>query len=661
MRSAIDPAVADTHPSDPQAPIDPLIAATAASDPQMPEAARLRVVGAGDTLGRYELGEEIGEGGMATVFRARDRELRRDVAIKVLFPHLAKRPEVVQRFHREARAAAGLDHPNILRVFDVGGGTGADPSAPRDPPYIVMELIRGRSLLAEIEQRGPALAEIVASVGALLADALAAAHAASIVHRDVKPANVMVAHGGRLLLADFGVARLETEDSLVTKTGAVLGTPAYMAPEQAAGDTATAKSDLYSLGATLYQLATGSLPYTGSPAKVLASIAAGTVTPAVRRRPAVGAELSRAIERMMATDPAARPASAAALAAELRGLAKVGGLGEPREELAVYFGDVETWVKDRTGSVVDALVTGARRAIEEGKLPRAMALADRASAMAPEDVAVAELVKTVTEGGQAGKRRRVAAIAVAVVVLAGGVAAAGVGMLGGGDGDRDGDRDRGGDRDASTSPLPTTLPSPSTTTATSTPPSTTPDAAVVEIDAGVVAVAAPRDAARRHDAALDASVDATAPIDAEVMAVVIDAAPRPGAIRVINDLWCYVTIDGGQPTMLVKTPYPVPPGHHKVTCSQPSPPRSWTQDVDVADGQTVTAKGSMLAVVAVTVAVSGGATIDGVAYPEGAVAKVGGHLRVEIAGRTDYLDFRQNCTLRRVGNGDGTARFECDP
>src|SRR5262245_9391644 len=222
---------------------------------------------------------------MATVFRARDRELRRDVAIKVLFPHLARRAEVVRRFHREARAAAGLEHPNILRIYDVGGAEGDDP------PYIVMELIRGRTLLHEIEQRGAMLAEIAACIGALLGDALAAAHAAGVIHRDVKPANVLIAHGGRLLLADFGVARIETEDSLVTRTGALLGTPAYMSPEQASGEATTARSDLYSLGATLYQLATGQLPYSGSPAKVMSMIAAGNLVAPVRRRPSCGPDL----------------------------------------------------------------------------------------------------------------------------------------------------------------------------------------------------------------------------------------------------------------------------------------------------------------------------------------------------------------------------------
>jgi len=215
-----DPAVADTQSSDGSDPSSASSAAITSQGSRGPRAIR-----PGDTLGRYEIGDELGEGGMATVFRARDKDLRRDVALKVLFPHLARRADIVHRFHREARAAAKLEHANILRIYDVGGAEGDDP------PYIVMEMIRGRSLLEESEQRGPMFAEIVACIGILLAEALACAHKGSIVHRDIKPANVLVAPGGRLLLADFGVARLETEDSLVTKTGALLGTPAYMSPE----------------------------------------------------------------------------------------------------------------------------------------------------------------------------------------------------------------------------------------------------------------------------------------------------------------------------------------------------------------------------------------------------------------------------------------------
>ncbi|HEY1546281.1 MAG TPA: serine/threonine-protein kinase, partial [Kofleriaceae bacterium] len=381
-----------------------------------------RAVQSGDVVGRYELGDEVGEGGMATVFRARDRELRREVAIKVLFPHLAKRPEIVRRFQREARAAATLEHKNILRIYDVGG---AGDDADDDPPFIVMELVRGRALLAEIEQRGPMFAEIVACVGALLADALAAAHAAGIIHRDVKPSNVLVSHDGRLLLADFGVARLETEDSkdsLVTRTGAVLGTPAYMSPEQAVGDTATAKSDLYSLGATLYQLATGTLPFTGSQAKVLAQLQAGALEPAVKRRAEVGPELSRAIDRMMTLDPNARPDGAKSVAAELRALAADAGFADPADELAAYFADPAAFVAAKTPGVVAALIAAGDRALADSKLPRATAIAARASALAPDDPDAAALVRRVTEGGRARYRRRSVAIGVAAVVALGGAA-----------------------------------------------------------------------------------------------------------------------------------------------------------------------------------------------------------------------------------------------
>ncbi|MGE0400785.1 MAG: serine/threonine-protein kinase, partial [Kofleriaceae bacterium] len=404
-----DPAVADTHASEP--------GSADTQEPQSPTTSgrmRTRAIRPGDTLGRYEIGDELGEGGMATVFKARDTQLRRDVAVKVLFPHLAKRDEIVRRFQREARAAAGLEHANILRIYDVGGAEGDDP------PYIVMEIIRGRSLLQEMEQRGPMFPEVVACIGALLADALAAAHAAAIVHRDIKPANVMIAPNGRLLLTDFGVARLETEDSsLVTKTGALLGTPAYMSPEQASGDTATAKSDLYSLGATLYQLATGSLPYAGSPAKVLAQIASGSLVAPAKRKPGVGPDLSRAIEKLMQTEPEQRTASAAIAASELRALATASGFGEPAEELAAYFADPAAFVAQKTPTVLAHTLAAAEAALADGKLPRAMALADRANALAPDDPAVAALIEKVSAGGASRDRRRVLGYVALGLVLAG--------------------------------------------------------------------------------------------------------------------------------------------------------------------------------------------------------------------------------------------------
>jgi serine/threonine-protein kinase len=635
--------VSDRPPDD----TDPAIAQTAAQTAEDTPGVRKgggkqRAVHTGDALGRYDLVEDIGEGGMATVYRARDRELRRDVAIKVLFPHLARRPEIVQRFHREARSAAGLEHPNVLRIYDVGGAE-AD-----DPPYIVMELIKGHTLLQEIERRGPVLAEVVACIGALLADALAAAHKAGIIHRDIKPANVLIATGGRLLLADFGVARLETEDSLVTKTGALLGTPAYMSPEQATGDTATAKSDLYSLGATLYQLATGSLPYTGSPAKIMASIATGGMVSAVRRRPVVGPDLSRVIDRLMKTEPAERPASAVEVAAELRALAAAGGLGDATDELAAFFADPEQYLAARTPTVVSALVTAGERAVADGKLPRAMALADRAGALAPTDPAVAALIARVTSRGRSSGRRRTLAIGAAVVAAIGGGATLVVTRH----------------RAAS---LPLDGPVAGAVPADAAPDATELVVASVLPDAAL-ADAPPGDAPRRPlDAAVRTRVDAAGEVDATAATVVaIDAPPPPpppdaaepmATLTIDNDAWCDVTIDGVALGRTIHKPIPVRAGRHAVHCQQGQTDRKWDDSVELAPGEARTIHHEMLGGLAVTIGVDE-AIIDGVSHRRGEVVplKTGRHGLARPGVPTTYMTITSSCTVLVRG-----PDFDCYP
>jgi serine/threonine-protein kinase len=664
---------------------DPAVADTSAPDDDAPPARGKgpRQIRTGDRLGRYEIGEELGEGGMATVFRARDRELRREVAVKVLFPHLARRDEIVRRFHREARAAAALEHANILRIYDVGEAGGDDP------PYIVMELIRGRTLLEEVEARGAMLAEVVACVGALLADALAAAHAAGVIHRDVKPGNVLIAPGGKLLLADFGVARLETEDSLVTRTGALLGTPAYMSPEQASGDVTTARSDLYSLGATLYQLATGSLPYAGAPAKMMAQIAAGAAVAPVRRRPACGLALSRLIERMMAVDPDARPGGAAALAGELRALAAAGGFGDPGEELAAYFKDPAGFVAARTPALVARLVGAARDEAAAGRLPRAMALADRASALAPDDPAVTALVRTVAEGGHASRRNRAMVIAGAVVVLAGGggalawralrapgatppdagvVSSLDVGPLTASDAAPravlDGIADAAPGAPAEGALLPSrapagapidAAPAPSLAPVDAAAPAALP-ASTAPVDAGVRldAGSRPRDAGGRDAGGRDAggrdagAVDA-APLDAAIAHdAAVDApasAPAVGYVIVRNDLWCNITIDGVDRGNRRNERLEVTPGHHTVRCVNPA--GTWSQEADVAAGETRTLTGAPLREIEVRLEVD--ATIDGKPYARGAVVRFKpSNLEVIAGGKKQFITFRASCRLRDV-------------
>jgi len=650
-----DPAVADTSAPDGAAPVRAV---------ESRRGRATRQILAGDSLGRYEIGEELGEGGMATVFRARDRELRRDVAVKVLFPHLARRAEIVQRFQREARAAAGLEHPNILRIYDVGGAEGDDP------PYIVMELIRGRTLLQEIEQRGAMLAEIAACIGALLGDALAAAHAAGVIHRDIKPANVLIAPGGRLLLADFGVARLESEDSLVTRTGALLGTPAYMSPEQASGETATARSDLYSLGATLYQLATGALPYAGSPAKVMSQIATGSLVAPVRRKPSCGPDLSRLIERLMAREPSARPGHAAAIASDLRGLAVGGGFGDATEELAAYFADPEAFLRARTPTVVCALVATARGCIADAKLPRAMALADRASALAPGDPSVAALVHAVTQDGHASRRRRTLAIGGVALALAGGASAlvwrltrpASAPALA-----READPTRPHEADAalalatSLDEVDAALDAAPGSVAALTVEAVPRDAGARDARATTAAVrplldaavrrprdAGPRDpgVARDAPAAIEAAapaIDVAAPI---APPITLDAAPEPsravGHVIVRNDLWCNIWIDGVDRGNRRREPLEVTPGHHTVRCVNPA--GEWTQETDVAPGATQVLTGKPLEIV-VRLAVD--ARIDGKPYARGSVAKLRPSNVEVIAGdKRQFITFRINCTLR---------------
>jgi eukaryotic-like serine/threonine-protein kinase len=211
--------------------------------------------------GRYELGELLGYGGMAEVHRGRDIRLGRDVAIKVLRADLARDPSFLARFRREAQSAAGLNHPSIVSVYDTGEDVGTEGTA---QPYIVMEYVEGRTLrdILKAEGRLPArrAMEIVADVAA----ALDFSHRSGLVHRDVKPANVMITQTGAVKVMDFGIARAVADNAAtVTQTANVIGTAQYLSPEQARGEAVDARSDVYSTGCLLYELVTGSPPFQG--------------------------------------------------------------------------------------------------------------------------------------------------------------------------------------------------------------------------------------------------------------------------------------------------------------------------------------------------------------------------------------------------------------
>ena len=255
--------------------------------------------------GRYALIEHLASGGMGDVWRASDRVLDRVVAVKVLKPELFEDPAFRERFRREARHAGSLSHPGIASVFDYGEGAGS--------AYLVMELIPGEPLSIVLARRGPLPAEAVTSLLRQTAAALGAAHYAGIVHRDVKPGNLLVQPNGQVKITDFGIARALGASTL-TLHGQVLGTAAYLSPEQAAGRTATAASDVYSLGVVAYEALTGRPPFEGEAVSVALAHTQQAPPPLPTTVPPA---LRGVIARAMAKRPADRPADGDALAAML--------------------------------------------------------------------------------------------------------------------------------------------------------------------------------------------------------------------------------------------------------------------------------------------------------------------------------------------------------
>jgi serine/threonine protein kinase len=255
--------------------------------------------------GRYRLEELLGRGGMSEVWAATDTELERRVALKLLTPNADN-----ARFEREARAVASLGHPNITQLYDYGEENGR--------PYIVLEYLPGGTLEEHLRPGEPLPDDDVRQIAAEVASGLAHAHSRGVVHRDLKPANVLFDQEGRAKLADFGIARMVAGDGTFTEAGTVLGTAAYISPEQAAGEPATAASDVYSFGVMLYRMLTGRLPFeSNDPMELVTLHRDSTPPPLTQFRPDAPALLESTTTAALAKDPGDRPADGAALLAAL--------------------------------------------------------------------------------------------------------------------------------------------------------------------------------------------------------------------------------------------------------------------------------------------------------------------------------------------------------
>ena len=396
-----------TGPLDSRSASPPLVGG--AASPSHP----LRIPQVGTPLGRYLLLDVLGHGAMASVFRARDSQLGRDVAVKVMGMTIATRGEGAERFRREAHAVAALKHPGIVEIYDFVDATAEEPS------YIVAELIEGPTLRRLMDQRqARLLPEVAALIGLPLAEALATAHARGIVHRDVKPDNVMLEHSGdrsRVVITDFGVAHITGLETM-TASGALVGSPAYMAPEQARAHEIGPGTDIWALGVLLYEMATGCLPFPGKdPFCVIAGIVQGSFRRPSQIAATVGPRFERIVLRCLRPNLADRYANAGELAAELRELAGEAGLLPEQPALHRFLDDPAKFEAELRPKVADAAVAQARKRAHRGELARALAEIGRATAYLPDHSGANALLKKLSAGRTA---LRVVGIVVAALVLA---------------------------------------------------------------------------------------------------------------------------------------------------------------------------------------------------------------------------------------------------
>ncbi|MBL9018633.1 MAG: protein kinase [Myxococcales bacterium] len=326
----------------------------------------------GTVIDKYELLERVGQGGMAVVYRGIDRSLKRVVAVKVLHKHLADYQEARDRFEREAQAVAKLRHENILEIFDYA-------AKPDSEAYIVTEFIDGQTLKQVVTDRPIVFPEIGAMVILQVGRALAHAHAGGILHRDVKPENIMVRSDGVVKLMDFGISHMVDLERL-TVTGQLLGSPAYMAPEHVEGRPLDFRTDVFALGIVLYQLCTGRLPFEGkNPHEVLKRIAECKFTDPRTVNPRIGNRLGRIILRAMAAQPNDRYPAIGEMVAALESYLDESGIAPDKVpgELSRYFAAPASYERALEDRLVDPLTRRGKQLLADDNTPAALDVFDR--------------------------------------------------------------------------------------------------------------------------------------------------------------------------------------------------------------------------------------------------------------------------------------------
>jgi tRNA A-37 threonylcarbamoyl transferase component Bud32 len=340
----------------------------------------------GRQIGRYKILEQLGQGGMSVVYKGLDTALDREVAVKVLHPHLATREESRKRLAREARAVARLRHPNILEVYDFASGDSEEA-------YIVTEYIKGQTLRQFLAEQALGPPEISAMVVHQIATALAHAHELSVIHRDLKPENVMLRDDGVLKLMDFGIAKIVDRDEKMTMTGALVGSPAHMAPEIIEGEEAGPEADVFSLGTMLYLFATGRLPFTANnTTATLKRILDGVYEDPRRLEPLVSDELAEIIATCLMRQPRGRYPNAVALRDALGEHLETLGLKRVDEELAQFFLDPPGYRKALVPRVTGTLLERAEKSIAEKRPARALSLLNLVLAHDPNNARTLELL-----------------------------------------------------------------------------------------------------------------------------------------------------------------------------------------------------------------------------------------------------------------------------